>query len=255
MPMYLDRHLRAAALAAGGWLAIAIPATALAQTPVVAADYIEPPRTPDLELGAQQAEACHECHGVDGIGGPEGQPKLAGQHAAYLEKQLKDFRSGARMSDHMSGARTQDLKDDDIQDLAAWFASRSRYRERRGSPRVALAGKVIYQEGRIEDGIPPCIACHGLHGAGYPDVVEGGYPAIGAQPLGYIEEQLRLFRAGKREADPKGVMQHAARGLTDEDITGLATYVAGLVPPGVLTPEDWEDEGPRRGGARGDRLE
>ncbi len=64
--------------------------------------------------------ACVACHGADGIGKAPQYPNLAGQKAAYIEKQLRAFRSGERKDPNMS-AMAKPLSDQDITDLAAYF--------------------------------------------------------------------------------------------------------------------------------------
>ena len=65
---------------------------------------------------------CVACHGADGIGKAPQYPNLRGQKAAYLEKQLKAFRSGERKDVNMAPL-AQGLSDEDIATLAAWFAT------------------------------------------------------------------------------------------------------------------------------------
>jgi cytochrome c553 len=65
---------------------------------------------------------CRTCHGKDGEGTMPIYPNLAGQKQAYLEQQLKNFRSGRRQAQQMSIV-AQDLSDQDIADLAAYYAS------------------------------------------------------------------------------------------------------------------------------------
>lgn len=63
---------------------------------------------------------CVACHGADGIGKAPQYPNLQGQKAAYLEKQLRAFRSGARKDSNMN-AMARPLSDADIANLAAYF--------------------------------------------------------------------------------------------------------------------------------------
>lgn len=72
----------------------------------------------DATAGKQKSSACVSCHGVDG----NGATPLAGKDAAYLAEQLQDFRSGAR-SNSMMNMMAAKLGDDDIADLAAYYAA------------------------------------------------------------------------------------------------------------------------------------
>lgn len=77
----------------------------------------------DVEAGKVKALTCQACHGVDGNGmGDPQYPLLAGQHASYLEKALKDYRSGTRPNAIMAGFAGT-LSDQDIRNLAAYFAA------------------------------------------------------------------------------------------------------------------------------------
>lgn len=98
-----------------GRIVLAAAALALA-APTLAAD---------LAAGAKKAgEVCATCHGPDGNKpiAPD-YPKLGGQHRDYLEKALKDYKSGARKNPIMAG-QAQALTTKEIENLAAYYASR-----------------------------------------------------------------------------------------------------------------------------------
>ena len=77
----------------------------------------------DAEAGRTKAQTCQACHGVDGNGIGDGQyPLIAGQYADYLAKSLRDYKTGVRNNPIMAGF-TATLSEQDIDDLAAWFAS------------------------------------------------------------------------------------------------------------------------------------
>src|SRR5205823_8676273 len=76
----------------------------------------------DVEAGKQKAQTCAVCHGANGKSSNELWPNLAGQRAAYLAKQLKAFRGGAR-TDSMMTPMAKPLTDADIENLAAYFNS------------------------------------------------------------------------------------------------------------------------------------
>ena len=77
----------------------------------------------DVEAGKQKAQTCAVCHGAEGKSPPnELWPNLAGQKAAYLAKQLKAFRDGAR-TDPLMNPMAKPLTDADIENLAAYFSS------------------------------------------------------------------------------------------------------------------------------------
>jgi cytochrome c553 len=76
----------------------------------------------DIEAGRTKAVACQTCHGMDGIAKLPDAPNLAAQPAAYLERELRAYRSGARRNEVMSIA-AKPLSDDDIRHLAAYYAA------------------------------------------------------------------------------------------------------------------------------------
>ena len=76
----------------------------------------------DAAAGKAKAATCAACHGANGISLIPMYPNLKGQKAAYLEKQMKDFKSGTR-TDPTMGAMAKPLSDQDIADLAAYYAS------------------------------------------------------------------------------------------------------------------------------------
>ena len=76
----------------------------------------------DPEAGKKKAIVCSACHGPDGNSINPLWPKLAGQHAAYLTKQMKAFRSGERKDPVMSPMAIP-LSDADIENISAFYAS------------------------------------------------------------------------------------------------------------------------------------
>ncbi len=77
----------------------------------------------NVEAGRTKAQICQACHGIDGNGVGDGQyPLIANQYEDYLVKSLHDYRSGARQNAIMAGFAAT-LSDQDIADLAAYYAS------------------------------------------------------------------------------------------------------------------------------------
>ena len=76
----------------------------------------------DVKAGRQKALQCQTCHGLDGQAKLPDAPNLAGQNEIYLVKALKDYRGGARQNEMMSLV-SRTLKDEDIADLAAYYAA------------------------------------------------------------------------------------------------------------------------------------
>jgi len=76
----------------------------------------------DLAAGRSKAVQCATCHGINGIATLPEAPNLAGQNSIYLEKALRDFKSGMRKNEMMS-LMAEGLTDTDIENLAAYYAS------------------------------------------------------------------------------------------------------------------------------------
>ncbi|MBZ0072917.1 MAG: cytochrome c [Thiohalobacteraceae bacterium] len=78
----------------------------------------------DAAAGKQKSATCTACHGADGNSTDPQYPRLAGQHASYLERALLDYQSGARKNPIMA-AFAAPLSGTDIADLTAYFSSQT----------------------------------------------------------------------------------------------------------------------------------
>ncbi|MDD9892509.1 MAG: cytochrome c [Gammaproteobacteria bacterium] len=76
----------------------------------------------DAAAGEQKAAACNACHGVGGNSTIAANPILAGQHRSYLVQALNAYKNGTRTNPIMKGMAAG-LSDQDIEDLAVYFAS------------------------------------------------------------------------------------------------------------------------------------
>ncbi|MFA6920830.1 MAG: c-type cytochrome [Gallionella sp.] len=193
---------------------------------VIADELIEAQEQGDPAQGKQrvQSENCQECHGLSGAGLSPAAPKLAGQYANYLVKQLQDFQSGVRKHPVMN-IMAESLNDQDQADIAAWFAGNKAMSGNGSLP--SLIARDIFSRGDNSRNILPCKSCHGETGQGrYSET--GSYPVIGGQYRVYLREQLRNWRSGARANSPGGIMNVIARFLSDDEIEALAGYVSGL---------------------------
>ncbi|SFD22838.1 c-type cytochrome [Pseudoalteromonas denitrificans] len=184
----------------------------------------------DATAGKAKSAVCAACHGAEGNAPVNLYPKLAGQSAEYLYKQLKDLKLGmtsggkeGRMDPVMSGM-TMALSDQDMKDLSAYFASLNMSEGSTPEEVVALGTK-LYKAGDAERAIPACSACHGPRGNG---TSLAGFPKISFQHPEYIKAQLEKFRDGSRHNDQNGMMTDIAKKLTDKDIDILSKYLGGL---------------------------
>ena len=204
-----------------GACALSVSATVFAAD---AAPAASPFTKGDAKAGEAKATACAACHGPGGKSAMPAWPKLAGQGAPYLYAQLKHFKDGSRNNAIMM-AQSAALSDQDMQDLAVYFAAQEAAPGVASKDAIPVAEK-LYRAGNAERGIPACSGCHGPKGAGNP---AAGYPHIGGQHAEYTTSQLNAYRKGERKAGANGlIMAEVAAKLTDAEIAALASYVNGL---------------------------
>ncbi|MBM7456207.1 cytochrome c553 [Oceanisphaera litoralis] len=182
----------------------------------------------DIEAGKAKAATCVACHGADGNSPTDMYPKLSGQHASYLAKQLAEFKAAATggegRANAIMGGMVMSLSEQDMLDVAAYFASQA-ITPIATPEEVIEQGAALYQGGDIERGVTACMACHGPRGEG---LESAKFPSLSGQYPSYIAAQLKMFRSGERNNDPNGMMRGVAAKLTDKDIEVLSQYVAGL---------------------------
>ncbi len=177
----------------------------------------------DPEAGKTKAQACFACHGVNGVSTNPVWPKLAGQGADYIAKQLGDFKSGKR-TEPLMVAQVASLSPQDMADLGAFFAAQKPNIGAADEKLVSL-GEKIYRGGNKQSGVAACMACHSPDGAGNPPA---RFPRLGGQHAPYVTKALKDFRSGKRTNDPAKMMQNIAARMTDAEIEAVASYVQGL---------------------------
>jgi cytochrome c553 len=193
--------------------------TASAQAPA--------PVKPDPAKGQQiAAGVCAACHGADGNSVIPANPKLGGQHADYIVKQLTDYTKPAddkeaRVNPIMLGFATA-LSPEDKRHVAAWFASQKPVPGEARNKQTLELGQRIYRAGIPAKSVPACAACHTPNGAGIP--VQ--YPRLGGQHADYTEAQLKAFRDGTRRNNAS-MVQIASR-LSDAEMKAVADFIAGL---------------------------
>lgn len=174
-------------------------------------------------------QVCAACHAADGNSAAPANPKLAGQPAEYITKQLQNFKAavqdpnkvGVRKSPVM-GAMVASLSDADMLNLGAYYASKA---IKPGTAKAPYAdGKKVYRGGNAATGVPACASCHGPAGAGIPSQ----YPRLGGQHADYILAQLKAFRSGERSNDAGSMMRKIANKMSDQEMQAVANYVSGL---------------------------
>lgn len=194
----------------------------------------------DAAAGQTKAAACGACHGADGNSMAPTFPRLAGQNAKYLYKQLQDFKAGRRTDASMMGM-VLPLSDQDMADLAAYYAEQKSGVGQAKADLVKL-GEKIYRGGNAKTGLAACSGCHSPAGKGN---APAGFPHLGGQHADYVKKQLIAFRAAGRAdsvADPAsqkrvndaakagemGPMQMVAAKLSDAEIEAVASFISGL---------------------------
>ncbi len=159
----------------------------------------------DAEAGRRLAGQCRTCHGLNGYAQIPIAPHIGGEPAPYIRAQLEAFRNGRRENEMMSIV-ARSLTDQQIADLAAWYAGR----------RVTVA-----LEADPAEAPAACVGCHGADGLHLrPDA-----PNLAGETNIYIDTQLKAFRSGKRVSE---VMTPIAADLTDAEIRAAADWYAAV---------------------------
>ena len=178
----------------------------------------------DAKAGQAKAAVCGACHGADGNSMAPNFPKLAGQGERYLLKQMHDIKDGKRTVLEMTGLLTN-LSDEDLADIAAYFASQN------GSvgaadPKLVAQGEALFRGGKLAEGMPACTGCHNPAGQGN---AEAGFPHLGGQHAAYTAKQLTAFREGERTNDGDAMIMRSIAGkLSNKDIAAISSYIEGL---------------------------
>lgn len=195
----------------------------------------------DAENGALLSRQCSVCHGKDGIAKDPEVANLAGQSAFYLEKSLKDFQKGMREDRRMT-LIVQNLSDDDIKDLAAWYASfkvtvdmpelaanatETEASENAASDTAAsettsvaaagdtAAGEKLYKK--------ECRGCHGPTAKGL-----ASYPKLIGHPVEYLVDRLKRYRSGEKFGPNTPLMAPRAKKLSDDDIVNISNFIVSI---------------------------
>jgi cytochrome c553 len=176
----------------------------------------------DAAHGAVIGETCLGCHGVPGYRNTYPSyrvPKLGGQHREYLEVALQGYRAGLRPHDSMHG-QAASLSDQDIADLAAFFASFE------GRPSTGRPLRRGASAARGADQVATCVACHGQEGIA-PAAM---WPSLAGQHASYLVHALEEYQSGARADVLMGPM---IAGLSAQDIADIAAYYAAQ--PGLYS--------------------
>jgi len=190
-------------------LLVALCGTALSAIHALAAD---------IAAGKEKAEMCIACHGENGISQTENIPSLAGQPDQFIQWQLVFFRSGTRKNEQMQPIVEQ-LSNDDIRNLGAWFASLD-------PPKSAADDNPdLSQKGAQAAVGRRCASCHTDTYAGTKAVAR-----VAGQREEYLLKALHDYKSGVRSGGGMAAMAEVAFPMSEEEITALAHYLAHLPP-------------------------
>ena len=177
-----------------------------------------PQQAPELAIAV-----CGTCHGVDGNSINPMFPRLAGQHAWYIEQQLKEFRAETRGDPYavayMWGMANQ-LSDATIDALAQYFSHQTAGPGKPHPQAVIDQGRAIYEHGIPTQGVPACAACHGPQALG-----SAQFPRLAGQHAEYILKQLQSFQSNMRKV---AIMHGVAQTLHKSQMKDVADYLESL---------------------------
>ena len=176
----------------------------------------------DPEVGKPLFEPCQACHGVDGAGSAtSGAPRIAGQRADYLVRQLTNFQTNTRQNDkmHTMAATLQDRLA--VKNVVAYIGTLQS-----PTPPDKITGDVA--AGQTTWAL--CMQCHGSRGEG--SSVQDT-PKLAGQHDWYLKKQLESFRKGTRGDDSTdrygATMKHVADGLDKpSDILNVIAWINTL---------------------------
>jgi cytochrome c553 len=203
-------------------------------------------------LAAQQSAAttrhsdstaqCAACHGANGEGNPAmNAPRLAGQNAPYLARQLEAYANGER-NNAVMGPIAKGLSREAREAAAQHYADLHAPTAAARSPAPAR-GRELALVGDDKLRLQACANCHGPDGIGEPPV-----PYLAGQQQKYLAAALAEWKSGARRSDPSGQMPHIGAQLNDADIHALSQYFASLTPP---APRQLVSRGPANAGTSG----
>ncbi|TQV65518.1 MAG: c-type cytochrome [Halothiobacillaceae bacterium] len=173
---------------------------------------------------------CASCHGDAGVAPTGNWPSLAGQRAEYTFKMLKDYKDGKRHGSHSAEIMqkvTQGMSDQDMADLGQFYASFDLPALPTGvtfDAAQADMSKAVIKRGDGKRLVAPCQSCHGSNGEG----AVTDTPALAGMPPEYFIKTMQEYKSGARANDVYSRMRLIAKTLTDDEISQMAHYYAGM---------------------------
>lgn len=176
-----------------------------------------------------EVTTCLACHGAQGQGlAVAGYPRLAGLSVEYISEQLNAYIDGRRVNAIMRPMALP-LTSAQIQNIATFFSALpvpvQAAAALTDSTQSSL-GQQLAERGEWSAGIPACFNCHAPGGVGLPP----DFPPIVGQPAAYIESQIRAWKNGTRQGDPKNLanalMYNVAFRMSDTQTKAVAAWLA-----------------------------
>lgn len=171
---------------------------------------------------AERLQLCAGCHAPDGNSVIPDNPKLAGIDAGYLLRQMKDLKSGKRKSATMAAIIGM-VDDSEFEALAKYYSEQKPAPGQAADAKLAALGKTIFDDGIVGSAVPACSGCHNEDGSG-----SNKYPRLAGQHQNYVVAQMKAFKSGERDNDPKEVMRAVARRMSEMEKKAVAEYIATL---------------------------
>jgi cytochrome c553 len=162
---------------------------------------------------------CFVCHGMEGNSASEVFPRLAGQHAEYIARQLEHFKSGQRKSTAMAGMVAK-LTPDEMLALGRYFEKQAVTPEPPKDVELAAVGRYVYLHGNKFSGVPACASCHGPKALGTVQL-----PRLAGQHATYLDNQLRQFHQRERTND-NAVMHAIVVKMTALEMAAVAEFLS-----------------------------
>lgn len=197
----------------------------------------------NINAGKQKAASCVSCHGGSGNSLVATFPKLAQQHASYLQQQLHAFKDGKRV-DPMMSAIALPLTNEDISDISAYYATQKisenalpilaaddeaeqaatdKPAGNKDLQAIIAQGSDLYRNGDLKREVSACIACHGPLGEGNKPA---SFPALKSQHADYLIKTLTDFKTDTRSNNPENIMHMIAKKMTLEEIKAVSYRIS-----------------------------
>ena len=177
----------------------------------------------DAASGQKKAAMCIGCHGIPGYRAsfPEIHqvPMISGQGAKYIVSALNAYKKGERKHPTMRGIASS-LSDQDIADVAAYYASHQAPASTAAAPAPSAAVAELLKKGN-------CASCHG---EGLNKPIDGTYPKLAGQHADYLFVALKAYKTENNANIGRGnaIMGGMAKPFSNAELKSLADYIGSL---------------------------